>query len=503
MKQALHVLAAVGLAVTIAAAPVATVQAQSLAIGLQDDPDQLDPHRSRTFAARVVLTALCDKLVDAAPDLAIVPRLATSWSWSADGLRLSMTLRRDARFHDGALLDAEAVKASLNRAKTLPDSLRKGDLASLERVEVDGPNAVTLVLSAPDASLLAQLADRAGMIVSPRADVPPGTPPACSGPFRFVERVAQDRIILDRFDGHWERSAYGIQRLSYHPIPNPTVRLANLRAGQLQLIERVAPSDVATVRGDRRLALATAPGIGFQGLAVNVANGPAADTPLGRDRRVREALSLAIDREALVRVVFEGLHAPGIQPLPPTSPWARADIAPPARDLARARALLREAGHERVPVELMATANPIDQQVAEVIQAMAREAGFEISIRQAELGALLRETAAGRFQLATNGWGGRIDPDGNMFGFLTCRGGFNEPKYCDETMDRLLTAARAETDPSRRKALYGEAIAKAVTDLPWIVLYHPVWLYAVAADVQGFRAHPDGLIRLDGVTRGR
>lgn len=503
MMRVAQGLVAVSLLVCVAATAPAPAAAQSLAIGLQDDPDQLDPHRSRTFAARVVLTALCDKLVDVAPDLSFVPRLATAWEWSADGLRLSMTLRGDARFHDGAALDAEAVKASITRAKTLPDSLRKGDLASVETVEVLGPLSLAFVLSRPDAALLAQLSDRAGMIVSPRADVPPGTPPACSGPFRFVERVALDRIVLDRFDAHWERQAYAIQRLTYHPIPNPTVRLANLRAGQFQLIERVAPSDVALVRGDRRLAFASSPGIGFQGLAVNLANGPAADTPLGRDVRVREALSLAIDRQTLVQAVFEGLHAPGIQPFPPGSPWARADITVPARDLARARALLREAGHDRLRVELMATANPIDQQVAEVVQAMAGEAGFDITIRQAELGALLRDTAAGRFQLATNGWGGRVDPDGNMFGFFTCQGGFNEPKYCDEVTERLLVAARGETDRARRKALYDEAIGRVVAAKPWIMLYHPTWLYAATADLQGFSPHPDGLIRLAGVSRVR
>jgi peptide/nickel transport system substrate-binding protein len=496
-------LLAVSLLAGIAAAPLSAPVAQSLAIGLQDDPDQIDPHRSRTFAARIVLTAHCDKLVDVAPDLTFIPRLATAWSWSEDGKRLAMTLRGGALFHDGAAVDAEAVKASIMRAKTLPDSLRKGDLASVESVEVLGPLSLAFVLNRPDAALLAQLSDRAGMIVSPRAEVPAGTPPACSGPFRFVERVAQDRIVFERFDGHWERQAYGIQRLTYHPIPNPTVRLANLRAGQFQLIERVAPTDVALVRADRRLAMASSPGIGFQGLAVNVANGPAADTPLGRDVRVREALSLAIDRQALVQAVFEGLHTPGIQPFPPGSPWARADIAAPPRDLARARALLREAGQDRVRIELMATANPIDQQVAEVVQAMAGEAGFDITIRQAELGALLRETAAGRFQMATNGWGGRVDPDGNMFGFFTCQGGFNEPKYCDETTERLLVAARGETDRARRKAMYDEAIGRVVAAKPWIVLYHPVWLYAASAELQGFAAHPDGLIRLAGVSRAR
>lgn len=177
--------------------------AQVLRIGMQDDPDTLDPHRSRTYAARIVFTSLCDKLVDTDAKLNFVPALAKSWSWNDDDTKLTLKLRDDVVFHDGSKFDAQAAKANLDRAKTLPDSQRKSELTSV--TQVDAPDATTLVITVaqPDAPLLAQLSDRAGMMLSAKtfADKDSGTSigrnPVCSGPYKFVERVQNDRIVLE------------------------------------------------------------------------------------------------------------------------------------------------------------------------------------------------------------------------------------------------------------------------------------------------------------------
>lgn len=166
----------------------------TLRIGIQDDPDVLDPHRSRTYSGRLVYTALCDKLVDVSPQLELVPQLATAWQWSDDNRSLTLQLRQGVTFHDGEAFDAAAVKFNLDRARSLPDSLRKSELASVDTVEVVDPQTVRIRLKQPDATLLAQLSDRAGMMLAPKAstgDV--GSKPVCSGPYRFVQRVQQDR----------------------------------------------------------------------------------------------------------------------------------------------------------------------------------------------------------------------------------------------------------------------------------------------------------------------
>ncbi|HEY9568351.1 MAG TPA: ABC transporter substrate-binding protein, partial [Thalassobaculum sp.] len=177
--------------------------AETLRIGLADDPDVLDPHQSRTFVGRIVYTALCDKLIDIDPELNFVPQLATEWSWSEDGKALTMKLRQGVTFHDGEKFDAAAVKYNIERAKNLPESRRKSEVKSIQSVDVVDPMTVRLNLGAPDATLLATLSDRAGMMVSPKAAEAAGAglgaKLVCSGPYKFVERVQQDRIVLERF----------------------------------------------------------------------------------------------------------------------------------------------------------------------------------------------------------------------------------------------------------------------------------------------------------------
>lgn len=479
-------------------------QAAELRIGLAEDPDVLDPDQSRTFVGRIVYAALCDKLVDITPELELVPQLATGWDWSDDGKVLTMTLREGVVFHDGEPFNAAAVAANIDRSQNMDESRRKSELASVASTEVVDDRTIRVNLSNPDATLLAQLADRAGMMVSPKAAEAAGADfgnnPVCSGPFRFKERVQQDRIVLEKFADYWNADAINFDSVTYLPITDGTVRLANLRAGDVDIIERLAATDVASVKADGNLQLELAVSLGYQGITVNVNNGDRAQNPLGQDSRVRRALSLAIDREALNQVVFEGVMAAGNQPFPPTSPWYSADYPIPRRDVAAAKALLAEAGVETVDVELQLSTDPVAQQVGQVIQAMAAEAGINIKIVAKEFATQLSEQTAGNYQASQIGWSGRVDPDGNIHQFMTCAGGINDSKYCNPAVDDLLNAARTTTDMAERKAKYDAALAILAEDMPIIYLYHQTWLWALAGKVQGFVPYPDGMIRLEGVS---
>ena len=215
-------------------------------------------------------------------------------------------------------------------------------------VDIVDDHTVKLVLSAPFAPLLAQLTDRAGMMVSPKAAQAAGenfgNHPVCAGPFKFVERVAQDRIVLERFADYWDKDKIKLERITYLPIPDSTVRLANLQSGGLDLIERVAAADLDIVRKDGRLKLATTTGLGYFGITLNLANGERSKTPLGQDARVREALELSIDRSAINQVVFNGEFQPGNQWVPPTNPYYVKELPIPARDVAQGQGLARCGG---------------------------------------------------------------------------------------------------------------------------------------------------------------
>src|SRR6201996_827164 len=247
----------------------AQVQAQStLRIGLAEDPDMLDPSLGRTYVGRIVFSAFCDKLFDIDEKLNIVPQLALSHETSADGKEVTIKLRPNVKFQDGEPLDAEAAKFSLERHLTFPGSFRKPELASLDHVDVVDPLTIKLVLKAPFSPLIAQLTDRAGMMMSPKAAKAEGDKfglhPVCAGPYKFVERVQQDRIVLEKFSDYWNKDNVFIDKVVFLPIVDATVRLANLKSGGLDLIERVLATDIKEVQSDPKLKLAGAIELGYQ-----------------------------------------------------------------------------------------------------------------------------------------------------------------------------------------------------------------------------------------------
>lgn len=481
------------------------VHAEDLRIGLAEDPDILDPDQSRTFVGRIVYASMCDKLVDITPELEIIPMLSTGWSWSDDGMTLTMNLRDDVTFHDGEPFNAEAVAFNINRSKTLDESRRKSEVASITGTNVVDEYTIEIMLANPDATLLAQFADRSGMMLSPKAaaemGISFGATPVCAGPFSFTERVQQDRIVLTKYDGYYNADQINFDTVTFLPITDDTVRLANLRAGDVDMIERLAATDVASVSADDNLQMEQAVSLGYQGLTVNVANGDKAANVFGADKLVRQALSLSIDREVLNQVVFEGAFAAGNQPFPPTSPWYNTSFPVPDRDIDAAKALLAQAGVENPTVEVQVSTNPVAQQVVQVVQAMASEAGITVNVVAKEFATLLSEQSAGAYEISQIGWSGRVDPDGNIHQFVTCEGGINDSKFCNPEVDELLNAARTSTDLEQRKINYDAARAILDEESPLIYLYHQTWIWALDNSITGYTPYPDGMIRLTGVSK--
>ncbi len=323
-------------------------QAESLKIGLAEDPDTLDPVISRAFVARIVMASFCDKLFDIDAKLNIVPQLGTGWSWSADGKQLTITLRSGVVFQDGEPFDAAAAKFNIERDINFPGSNRRSELPPIDSVDVTDPLTVRIALKAPFAPLVGVLTDRAGMMLSPKAASAPGADmanhPVCAGPFRLVEHVPQDRIVVERFDRYWNKDHVKLDRITYLPLPDSTVRLANLKSGDLDMIERVLPTDLPDLEANPKFATASVPELGYYGITINLANGPAAKTPFGSDARVRQAFDLAIDRDAINQVVFGGKAIPDEQFTSPDSPFHDDALKPPVRDIAKAKALLQAAG---------------------------------------------------------------------------------------------------------------------------------------------------------------
>ena len=492
------------LALTLLAGVAAAQPLPNLRVGLREDPDILDPSLARTYVGRIVFAALCDKLFDINEKLEIVPQLATAHAWE-DPKTLLVTLRTGVRFHDGEAMDAEAVKYSLMRHLTMQGSFRRGEINSMESVEVVDATHVRIRLKEPFAPFLSQLTDRAGMIVSPKAAEAAGNQfgnrPVCAGPFRFVERIAQDRIVVERFPEYWDAARIHLNRITYLPIPDSTVRLANLQSGAIEISETVSPSDVAAIRRNSRLRLALSDELGYQSITINIGNGARTNTPFGRDARVRQAFELAIDRDALNQVVYEGMYSPTRQAVPPASPYHVPGLRPEPRNVERAKALLREAG-VRTPlqVEMTVPNNPDLRQVAEVIQAMVAEAGFELKINAMEFASSLQAANRGEFETYLLGWSGRTDPDGNIWTFSHTGAPQNDGRYSNPAVDALLNQQRQVNGVAERRALLEQMWRIAVVqDVSRIYLWHRKNTPAMTARLQGFVAVPDGLIRVQGL----
>jgi len=491
-----------------AAALLLTFQASALAettlrIGLAEDPDILDPTMARTYVGRIVFSAFCDKLFDIDEKLNIVPQLALSHETSADGKEVTIKLRPGVKFQDGEPFDAEAAKFSLERHLTFPGSFRKPELASLDHVEVVDPLTIKLVLKAPFSPLIAQLTDRAGMMMSPKAAKAEGDKfglhPVCAGPYKFVERVQQDRIVLEKFADYWNKDNVFIDKIVFLPIVDATVRLANLKSGGLDLIERVLATDIKDVRADPNLKLSTAIELGYQGITLNIGHDKNKG-PLSQSAKVRQALDLSIDREAINQVVFNGEFKPGNQWVNPDHPYYQTAFPVRGRDVEKAKALLKEAGvTPPVAVDLMVPKGAETEAVAQVVQSMAAEAGFDMKIRVTEFATSLKQAEAGEYQAFMLAWSGRIDPDGNSYVFLHSSAPQNYSAWNNPDADKALDDARLVTDMAKRKAIYEKLTKLELNDEAILYIYHRRILIAHTNKLEGYKQMPDGLVRVIGL----
>src|ERR1700736_5860563 len=468
------------------------VHAQTtLRIGLAEDPDVLDPTLARTYVGRIVFAAFCDKLFDIDEKLNIVPQLALSLETAADGKAVTIKMRPGVKFHDGEILDGEAAKYSLERHLTMQGSFRKPELAALDHVEIVDPLTIKLVLKSPFSPLIAQLSDRAGMMVSPKAAKVEGDKfglhPVCAGPYKFVERVQQDRIVFEKFADYWDKDNVHIDRIVYLPLVDATVRLANLKSGGLDLIERLLATDIKAVQADPKLKLSTAIELGYQGVTLNVGKDKA-NGPLSQSAKVRQALDLSIDRDAINQVVFNGEFKPGNQWVNPDHPYYQKAFPIRGRDVEKAKTLLKEAGvTPPVAVDFMVPKGAETEAVAQVMQSMAAETGFDLKIRVTEFATSLKQAEAGEYQAYLLAWSGRIDPDGNSYIFQKTGAPQNYSAWSNPHADKALEDARLVTDPAKRIEIYEKLTRLVIEEEPILYIFHRKILIAHTNKLEGYK----------------
>jgi peptide/nickel transport system substrate-binding protein len=494
-------------------APPALKSGGTLTIALESDPDALDPTLARTFVGRMVFLDMCEKLYDLNAKLQIVPQLAAALpTLSADKKTVTIKIRKGILFNDGTTLDAAAVKKSLDRDKTLKGSARASELSPVSSIETSGDSTVILHLTDRYSPITAQLADRAGMIMSPKQLDALGdkfaTNPVCVGPFMFKDRSAGDHITLTKSPYYYNKKNVHLDTIVWKIITDPAARAANLRSHDVDIAEGLASTDLPSIGKDKSLQLFKATSIGYQGITVNIGNSKGlgklpytnTGTAIAKSADLRQAFELALDRKVINKVVFGGTTNPDCFPVAPGTPWYAAVKGIPCNltaDVKGAKAAFARSGASPgVTVHLMLGTDPVAARLGQVIQSMEKPIGINVVLDPTEFVTSLNHEDAGQFEAFAVGWSGRIDADGNIFNFLHTTGSQNDSGYSNPVVDRALNNERKAASLKARLVSFHAALAQAAKDRPIIYLYHAVNRDAQSTKVGGVQLFGDGLVRV-------
>ncbi len=469
-----------------------------LRVALHEDPPKLDPHQSTAFVERHVFQNLFDKLVDLNQDLEIVPMLATSWQITDGGRTYTFKLRPNVIFHDGTPFNAEAVKFNFERMLDPSfGSPRRAEINLVKSVTVVDDLTAVITLEKPFSPFLSILSDRAGMMVSPTAAKRLGKDfllgPVGTGPFKFVEKRPLESITLERFDKHWDKNAGLVDRIIFRTIVDENARVANLRAGEVDIIITLPPAEIPKLRDEPNIRLLERAGLEWTAMYLMVAGPPF------NNKALRQAVNAAIDRRTLNRVVYGDTVLPGNGPFPPShfTYDIPANSRVPERNLDLARQKLREGGQPNgFTFTLLVSQERVRQQAGQVIQSMLGEVGIKVNIQIIEFGAQLSATEAHKFEATLLGWSGRPDPDQNLYQFVTTGSLNNRSAYSNPKLDVLLDAARVLTTNDLRKRAYAQILDILNDDQPILFLNWLKEFKALRTNVHGFVHISDGMLRL-------
>ncbi|MCA1645242.1 MAG: ABC transporter substrate-binding protein [Chloroflexi bacterium] len=474
----------------------------TLRVALGVDITTLDPFLSGSKLDRQVYHNLYDPLLVLDEKLGIQPNLAASWQ-TPDPKTLILKLRSGVKFHDGTDFNAQAAMMNFDRMANDPKSVRKGEVANIASTEVVDPLTVKINLKQADSSLLATLTDRAGMMVSPTAykrlgaDLSHDATGAGTGPFQFVEWVPDDHVLLKRNDAYWNTDAGPyLDQIRYRAIPDDTVKLQSLQGGEIDALDYLAPRTVSIAKTDGNLVVIDVPSLAAFWYVLNTTKPPF------DNKALRQALTYAIDTEAIVKGVYLGIGVPANGPISPSS-WAYDDtIKPIQRDLAKAKALLAQAGKPdgfAYSFEIINT--PFNIQEAEVVKAQLAEAGITANVTPVDGARQLADGNSKTLESTTYTWSGRPDPDGNTYQFFHTTSGIslNWSGISNPELDKILEQTRTVSDHAERKKLYSQAIQILRDESVAVFIVHPVEPKALSSKLQGYVPIPDGMLRFKDV----
>jgi peptide/nickel transport system substrate-binding protein len=461
----------------LAAPATALGQAASeLRVALPWTPENLDPTMNLSSIRAAVGVSMFDSLVGRAADNRIVPQLAESWRL-LDDLTWQFKLRKGVVFHDGEPFTAEAVRFTIERVlDPNQKSPNRANIAEISKVEVLDDFTVNLVTKQPYAALLNRLIDFP--IMPPRYTAEKGNAvvalrPVGTGPFRFVELVKDDRLVVEAFDRHW-RGAPKIHRIVFKPIPEPFTRAAALRNNEVDLVTTLPPNLARELDRVPGIRVQRVPSTWIIYLGLNALKKPLSDV------RVRQALNYATDVDAIIKNVLDGNGRRLEGPLTPQMFGFDPSVRGYSHDPAKARRLLAEAGYPdglEVTLEAPAGRYQGDKEIAEALGGQWAKAGFKPRVQVAEWGAYFKRYLGKQFQDAyLLGLGGPMEDGDELYNLVSSKG--RGLYYKNEKVDLLFDQGRSTMDPAKRRKVYSELARVMVEDATWVYLMQQVDIYA-------------------------
>ena len=452
----------------------------------------LDPHKATGGGYNVWLFPVYDRLVHVTPAGEAAPGLATEWEFSDDGLTLSLTLREGVTFHDGTAFDAEAVKANLERGQTLETSAVKGDLGIFTAITVVDATHVDLTLGAPNATAPLVLSERGGAIASPTAFDTLDLQPVGTGMYTVTAFEPSVSATYERNADYWEPAAVGAATMEFTTIADGVQRANALQSGDIDatILDPAQVEDVESAG----LTVDSAPNYQFFHLQLNRTRA-GFDNPL-----VRQALNLAIDRQAIVDGLLFGLADVAVQPFPEGSVAYSEEIGTDfyTYDPDRARELLAEAGAEDLAFTIVTLNIPSYVQLAEAVQGQLSDVGITVTIEQVtNVSQAFYVDATGDSTVIQ--WTGRPDPAITVQQLFTDQGFSNPGRQTTPEVAALQVEALATTDPDERATILTDLSRQITEDALDVVLYFPYANLAYSEDVVGFQNWRSGKIEFRGV----
>ena len=511
---------------------VALAQEKVLIFGSSGDVVRLDPADVTDGESISRMDNIFEGLVEyEASSTEIKPCLAESWDVSEDGKEIVFHLRKGIKFHDGTDFNADAVVFSFERQYNPEHPHHQyGEWAywgymfsDIDRAEKIDDYTVKIVLSEPNASIMTSLAMFTVCIVSPANAEKYGEDafryPCGTGPFKFVEWVKDDHITLEANEDYW-RGRPKIDKIIFRVIPDPSARLLSLEVGEIHGMEYPNPADFDRIKANPDLVLMSEPGMNIGYMAMNTGYGyidanqngiKDPDEPLEKTpgyfepltkKEVRQAINMAIDKEAIVRDIFMGTASVAKNGMPPFMLGYNDEIEDYPYDPARAKELLAEAGYPdgfEVTLHVMPVSRPYmfdPPKIGEAIQSYLAAVGIKVNLYQVDWATYLQETEAGMHQMCLLGWtGDNGDPDNFLnvlYGLNACSIGTagNHAFYTNEENQELLTKALRTYDVEKRAEYYKKAQELIHEDAGWVFLAHSNQNMVFQKNVEGFVLHP-------------